>query len=220
MPLPPLPATVLSVIAEEAGAEARVFLRVRRQVLEARFPDGTTSERFTYDSVDRALLDAVVVAAHYRDDRGRRRVVLRSALRPPLRLRPEDGRPLPEPPNPGALWELPAGLIEPDERSEEGLRRCAARELREETGYVVDASELVALGPPTFPAPGVMAERQFFFHVAIDPSRRETPSEDGSVLERHGQVVALPLDEALTLARQGALDDAKTELGLRRLAEV
>jgi ADP-ribose pyrophosphatase len=146
-------------------------------------------------------------------------VVLRSALRPPLRLRPSDGRPLPEPPHSGALWELPAGLVEQGERSEEGLRRCAARELLEETGYRVEASAIKTLGPPTFPAPSIMAERQFFFHVEIDPARRGVPSEDGSVLERHGRVVAVPLDEALELARQGALDDAKTELGLRRLAE-
>lgn len=219
MPLPPLPTTMLSVVAEVPGADPPGFLRLRRQILQARFPDGTLSESFTYDSVDRALLDAVVVAAHYRDDQGRRHVVLRSALRPSVCLRPRDDRPLPERGPLGALWELPAGLVELDERSEEGLRRCAARELFEETGHRVDASELAPLGPPTFPAPGIIAERQFFFHVEIDPSRRSAPTEDGSVLERHGQVVALPLAEALELVRQGALDDAKTELALRRLAE-
>jgi ADP-ribose pyrophosphatase len=46
------------------------------------------------------------------------------------------------------------------------------------------------------------------------------PSEDGSVLERNAAIVAVDLDDALNLARNGMIEDAKTELGLRRLAEM
>jgi ADP-ribose pyrophosphatase len=168
----------------------------------------------------RERLDAVVIAAHYVDERGRRMVFLRSALRPPVALRPRDAWPVPERDDLGGLWELPAGLVETDERSAEGLRRCAARELQEELGFEVEPEKLEPLGPSTFPAPGVIGERHFYFHVIVDPARRSLPSEDGSVLERNAAIVAVDLDDALNLARNGMIEDAKTELGLRRLAEM
>ena len=70
-----------------------------------------------------------------------------------------------------------------------------------------------------FPAPGMVAERHFFFRVQVDPSEREKPTLDGSPLERAGVVAALPVDEALELCRRGEIQDSKTELALRRLEE-
>lgn len=200
--------------------DAPGFLGVRRQVFRVEFDDGSLSEPFTYDSVDRERLDAVVIAPHYRDAAGRRHVFLRSALRPPVATRPAEACPVPERPTLGALWELPAGLVEVDERSPEGLRRSAARELLEEVGFDVDPSALSELGPSTFPAPGMIAERHFYFHVEVDVARRGTPLEDGSPLEKSAVIAALPLDEALDLTRRGVIEDAKTEVALRRLAEL
>lgn len=222
MALPPLPRIVLvreSVRRSEEASE-QAFLYVERSVLRARFEGEAPSEPFTYDIVARERLDAVVIAAHYVDEQGRHMVYLRSALRPPVALRPREAWPVPEREDLGGLWELPAGLVETDERSAEGLRRCAARELQEELGFEVDPEKLEPLGPSTFPAPGMVGERHFYFHVRVDPSRRVSPSEDGSVLERNAAIVALPLDEALDLARSGMIEDAKTELGLRRLVEM
>lgn len=222
MALPPLPRIVLireSVRRSDDPSEP-AFLHVERSTLRAQFENEEPSEPFTYDIVARERLDAVVIAAHYTDDQGRRMVFLRSALRPPVALRPPECWPMPEREDLGGLWELPAGLVETDERSEEGLRRCAARELFEEVGIQVEPEKLEPLGPSSFPAPGVIGERHFYFHVRVDPSRREAPSEDGSVLERNAAIVAVPLDEALELARQGLIEDAKTELGLRRLVEI
>ena len=146
--------------------------------------------------------------------------VLRSALRPPLTLRSKETSPVAERDTLGNLWELPAGLVEADERSPEGLRRCAARELLEEVGVDVSPDAMAPLGPSAFPAPGVIGERHFFFHVEIDPARIRVPTEDGSPLEREARVVAIPLDEAIALTRTGDLEDEKTELALRRLAEI
>lgn len=221
MALPPLPRIVLvreSVSRPDHSAQA--FLYVERSVLRARFETEKPSEPFTYDIVARERLDAVVIAAHYTDEHGRRMVYLRSALRPPVALRPQEAWPVPERDDLGGLWELPAGLVETDERSAEGLRRCAARELHEELGFEVDPEKLERLGPSSFPAPGIIGERHFYFHVAVEPSRRVSPGEDGSVLERNAAIVVVPLDEALDLARKGMIEDAKTELGLRRLAEL
>ncbi len=217
--LPPLPSFRLEPLGDDAGEEGRRWLILHRHRLRAHMPDGTTSEPFTYDAVTRRALDAVVVAAHFRDASGRRHVWLRSAVRPPVALRPRDSSPIAERDTLGGLWEVPAGLVEADEQSPEGLLRCAARELHEELGADLPASAFRALGPSSFPAPGIIGERHFYFEVELPPARRTTPVEDGSVLERQAVIVALPLDDALALVRAGEIEDAKTEIALRRLAE-
>jgi ADP-ribose pyrophosphatase len=220
MELPALPKHTLVVVDEALSRDPPGFLRLRRLQLKIRFEDGRESPAFEYDAIARDRLDAVVMAAHYRDPSGARWVYLRSALRPPAALRPIEAWPMPELPTLGGFWELPAGLVEPDERSPAGLREAAARELLEEVGVRVDPAALRELGPSTFPSPAMVGERHFFFHVEIDPRAVATPTEDGSPLEEGAIVVAIPLDEALDLCRRGAIEDAKTELGLRRLAEI
>lgn len=217
LPLPP----PHSLLRDEAPPPAGPpFLSARRETFRIRFAGGETSEPFVYDTVGRTRLDAVVVAAHFRAGDGRTHVFLRSALRPPVAMRPVEARPLPERDDLGSLWELPAGLVEEDERSPEGLVACAARELREELGFEVEAARLLPLGPSSFPAPGMIGERHFYFHVDVDPAKRAVPSEDGSPLKRHAAVISAPLDELLEVARQGGLEDAKSELALRRLQEI
>lgn len=221
MPLPELPGHTIRVVTEDVPPDGeRGFIFVRRLKTVATFANGDQSEIFAYDCADRNKIDAVVVVPHYRGAAGERRVVLRSALRPPVARRPADVCPVPEGAHLGELWEVPAGLVEPEERSAEGLRACAARELLEETGFEALTAEVQPLGPSTFPAPGVIAERHFFFHVEVDPARRQTPTEDGSALEQHARFADLTLDEALAYCRAGRIEDAKTELALRRLAEI
>jgi ADP-ribose pyrophosphatase len=220
MPLPPLPRHALRFIEAIPSRDEPGFLNLQRCVLRVELEDGSLSDPFVYDCVDRVRLDAVVIAPHFRDASGHRHVFLRSALRPPVALRPMEVRPFPEKPTLGALWELPAGLVEVEERSPEGLRRTAARELFEEVGFEVALSAVADLGPPSFPAPGMIGERHFYFHVEVDPSRRATPPEDGSPLEMAAAIIAIPLDEAIELTRRGEIEDAKSELSLRRLAEL
>lgn len=220
MELPELPKHAVVLVEERPSLDPPGFLRLKRMMVRVVFADGTRSEPFEYDAIDRSRLDAVVIAAHYRGPDGRRQVILRSALRPPVALRPRETSPIEERASLGALWELPAGLVEEDERSPEGLRRCAARELHEEVGVEVPPDALHPLGPSAFPAPGVIAERHFFFHVEIDPARIQVPTEDGSALEKHAQVVAVDLARAVELTRTGEIEDEKTELALRRLAEL
>jgi len=209
--IPPLPAITVHV-ARDRGAEVGLsggFLNLRRLELVATYPSGLTSAPFKYDIATRHALDAVVMLAHYRDADGQRLVYLRSAIRPPVALREI------EPFDEGGLWEAPAGLIEPGEDP----RAAAARELDEELGAKVDPSDLEDLGPWSYPAPGVIGERHVFFHVEVDPRALREPEGDGP-LEREASLCAIPLSAALDHARQGALRDAKTELALRRLAEL
>jgi ADP-ribose pyrophosphatase len=219
--LPPLPAIKLSIDKDRSEhAPSRAFLTMRRLELRAQFPDGTVSDPFFYDMVERKALDAVVVAPHFRDESGAKKVLLRSALRPPVVFRPRSSWPVPERDTLGGLWEFPAGLVEPNERSEEGLRVCAARELFEETGAELTPEAMLPLGPSVFPCPGVIGERHFFFHAEIDPTALVPPVEDGSALERQATLVTVTLEDALALVRAGEIEDAKTEIALRRLAEI
>ena len=186
--LPDPPRIELELDRAADTSRAREFLRLNRAALRARFPNGVVSETFFYDIAERALIDAVVVLPHFLDAKGVRRVVLRSSVRPPVALRSRDTSPIVERAFPGNLWEAPAGLVEEDERSEHGLRACAARELMEEVGATVAPDDLQPLGPSTFPCPGVIGERHFFFHVQVDPRSMVAPPEDGSVLERQAAI--------------------------------
>jgi ADP-ribose pyrophosphatase len=207
-------------IVEDLSSEGAGFLRIVRRRLRAHYPDGTSSPPFVYDEIDRAAIDAVVLAVHFLDPNGVRHVFLRSAVRPPVTFRDpaRSARPSIDPPG-GFLWELPAGLVDADEQSEAGLRHAARREIREELGFEVNEAALSELGPSVFPVPAFISERHFFFEIEVDPNQRTEPSLDGSALEHAGAVVSLPVVEALDRCRRGEFQDGKTELCLRRLVE-
>ncbi|HEY5959618.1 MAG TPA: NUDIX domain-containing protein [Polyangiaceae bacterium] len=220
--LPDVPTVQLKVIEDLTPSQPRGFLKLVRRRLVAIGPGETRSEPFTYDEVDRKGIDAVVVAAYFFDhgqEPKQPRVYLRSATRPPVALRD-----MARPPIEGVvarlgLWELVAGIVELEESHPAGIVDCARRELGEELGFRVEREALRPLGTSTFPAPGVIGERHFFFEVEVDPARRGQPSLDGSPLERLGAIVDVTLVDALRACANGEIEDAKTELGLRRLAE-
>ncbi len=214
-----LPQIELELLEDLSPEGASGFLRLKRRRYRAKYPDGTLSAPFPYDSVERNALDAVVIAAHFLTPSGERRVYLRSAVRPPLTTRDRVRSPIVNETFDGLLWELPAGLIELAEQSPEGVPRAAQRELLEELGFDVPLAALQPLGPSMFPVPGFCAERQFFFEVAVSPSKRSEPVLDGSALEHFGRVIDLSLEHALDLCRTGQTADSKTELALRRLLE-
>jgi ADP-ribose pyrophosphatase len=169
--------------------------------------------------LERRALDAVVVAAYYFDAEGVPWVYLRSATRPPVLLRQPSRLPRAEWLSGEGLWELAAGLIEVEEETSAGVVRCACRELEEELGFTVVPELMRPLGPSSLPSPGVVGERHFFFCVKVEPDQRKVPSLDGSALEQLGAIISVSLGDALLACRNGELEDAKTELGLRRLAD-
>jgi len=207
--LPKPPAIRLSVV-EERDSDMSGFVNVRRLGLRATHPDGSESKTFAYDAVTRRALDAVVICAFY-TEAGKHYVYLRSCVRPPLALRPatlgeqEDG----------SMWELPAGLIEPGETP----AQAAARETEEELGFAVDAKDIVALGNRMAPAPAVIGEYHHFVMCRVHRDARREPSLDGSPLEHGGEVIAISMDDAMSMIRAGLFADEKTELGLRRLRD-
>ncbi|MBI2892808.1 MAG: NUDIX hydrolase [Deltaproteobacteria bacterium] len=201
-------------IVEDRTAVSRCddgFIKVRRYRLVNVLPDGTRSSSYAYDVVERRHIDAVAMVLH-----DRRRIMLRSALRPPLWFRRDQALPLPEDRRTHAL-ELPAGLIEANEHGPQGIAACAARETHEETGLVVSAERFRSLGPPVLLSPGLCGEKVHFLAAEVDLDAARPPAPEGPV-EEAGSAVLVSISDALDRLERGEIDDAKTEVGLRRLA--
>ena len=110
------------------------------------------------------------------------------------------------------LLELPAGTL--DVAGETPIA-AAHRELAEEVGLATD--ELVALGA-MWNSAGWSDERTLLFLAA---RTRPAPSPDGFVATDEEAVMAVEwhaLDDLLTAARAGEVEDAKTAVGVLRAA--
>ena len=218
--LPPLPSVRVEILRDltPSGGEDEGFLRIRRVLLRNRYDDGAESRGYRYDILERSALDAVALLLWADDDDGPV-VCLRSSIRPPLLLRATASIPIPEPNAPVTMWEVPAGLIEPDEVGENGIRACAARETLEETGFSVAADEFRFLGPPATVSPGMVPEKIFFLEARVDLKAQGVPVEDGHPVEERAVISFPTVTAALQEAEEGRIADLKTETGLRRLAE-
>ena len=100
------------------------------------------------------------------------------------------------------LYEVPAGRLDAGEAPEV----CAARELREETGY--RAERIVPLFT-MYTTPGFTDERIHLF-VATGLTAGDAEREADEFME----LVPMPLSRALALIEEGAIQDAKTALAL------
>lgn len=215
------PPTIRVEVEEDHTAHSRCdegFLRLRRLSLRNTYPDGGSSRVYRYDVVEREAMDAVGIVLWTPGPDGPR-VCLRSALRPPLAFRDRYALPVDDAHLAPVLWEIPAGLVEPEERGAPGLRECASRETLEEVGLEVAPEAFAALGAPACLSPGVLAEKVHFLVARVDPDAGGEPTADGSAVEEHAEVRFVPLSEALEAVRDGRIGDLKTEVGLRRLAE-
>jgi len=102
------------------------------------------------------------------------------------------------------LLEIPAGRLSPGEPPLE----CACRELLEETG--ITASDFIPLGK-VYSSPGVFDEAVHLF-AACGLSQGDAEPEDDEEIE----VIRLPFEEALAMAADGRISDAKTLTTLLR----
>lgn len=101
-----------------------------------------------------------------------------------------------------ALYELPAGTLEPGEDP----RVAAERELAEETGYRAERWELLTR---FFTSPGVLSERMYLF-LATGLQAGPPAREAGEDIRNH----LVPWQEAMAMAHDGRIEDAKTFVGL------
>jgi ADP-ribose pyrophosphatase len=212
-------------IVEDLTATSRCdegFIHVRRYRARNRRADGSASAVYRIDVVDRPSLDAVAVCLWARTPRGVE-VLLRRQLRPAVSFRREKATALPE--RAHLLFEeLVAGILEPGERGEEAVRRRAAAEVREETGLAVDPSRLAFLGAPFYMLPGIVSEKIHLLVAAVErgggDDAIEAPGEgDGSPMEEGAALAWRELEAAIAACGRGEIEDAKTEVALRRLRE-
>jgi ADP-ribose pyrophosphatase len=105
------------------------------------------------------------------------------------------------------LLELPAGRLEPNEPPEQ----CAARELEEEVGARAGRIEKLA---EFFTTPGFCAEK-LYVYLATGLTEVRQNLEDEELVE----VLRVPFREALAMCANGAIEDAKTIIGLMLAAQ-
>lgn len=216
-----LPAEPFEIESDEVVGREGGFLAIRRLRLRNRQADGGRSQRYLCDFVVRPYgLDAVVVVVWCRRGDGTIGVLVRDGLRPALWFgRDPTATVLPEPGPRAFLTELVAGIVEVEDRGLDGLRARAAAEVLEEAGFEVAPAVVSLLGAGSFPSPGAMAEKFHFAAVEVDPATQRPLEGDGSPMEEGAVTRWLGLDEAIAACVRGELEDAKTELGLRRLRD-
>ena len=109
---------------------------------------------------------------------------------------------------PGAgseLLEIPAGTLEENEDP----AACAARELKEETGY--HAAQWQALGH-FYSSPGICTEKMYLFLARRLTRGTAAPEEDELI-----RAEFVPFNRALKMIERGEIVDAKTIVGLLRV---
>jgi ADP-ribose pyrophosphatase len=204
---------------EEVGSGG--FLTIQRVTLRNQRADGTRSRAYQFDFLLRPTgIDAIAVAV-FSHASGRTEVLLRDGLRPALALG-RTGAPHPMPDRRAYLFstEVVAGIVEAEDRGEDGLRRRAALEVAEEAGFAVDPAGVILLGAGSFPSPGIIGEKVWLAAVEVaDPAGQGPLEGDGSAMEEGASTRWLDLDQAIAACVAGDIEDFKTELVLRRLRD-
>jgi ADP-ribose pyrophosphatase len=216
-------------IVEDRTATSRCdegFLRLKRYRARNRRADGSTSREYPIDVIDRPTLDAVALVIWARTARGVE-VLTRRGLRPAAYFRRDKSPPLPEPEY-LLVEEIVAGVLEPGEAGVAALVRRAVEEAREEAGLALDPARVALLGAPFFLVPGIASEKIHLLHAELPADAVQwqgssffpAPEEgDGSPLEEGAELRWRELGTALRACVAGEIEDVKTELGFRRLAD-
>ena len=204
---------------EEVGSGG--FLTIQRFRLCNRHGDGSLSRPYDCDFLLRPMgVDAIAVAVFSRA-RGRVDVLLRDGLRPALAMG-RTGAPHPIPDRRPYLFftEVVAGIVEAEDRGEEGLRRRAALEVAEEAGFRVEPERVLLLGAGGFPSPGIIGEKVWLAAAEVaDPDAQGPLAGDGSPMEEGAVTRWMEIDQAISACVAGDIEDFKTELVLRRLRD-
>lgn len=219
----PAPAVVRVELVEDRTSRSNLtegYLRLYRWTMRNHYADGSVSRNYNVDVVDRAGIDAVAVALYAIEPATRTvRVLLRETLRPGLLLRQQRETPLPDDRERPVNWEVVAGVIEPGEHGHKAINERAALEVQEEAGFKVYGPAVIDLGAAILPTPGPFPEKIYLKAVEVDPDEQGHPEGDGSPMEQGAALRWFELADAIQRCVNGEIEDAKTEIALRRLAQ-
>lgn len=211
------PVTDLEIV-EDFTPTARCdegFLHVRRLKVKNRRGDGSASNVYRVDVVDRPRLDAVAVLVWRQGPRGPE-FLTRQNLRPAAYFRRDKVPTVPDGRSHLFCEEIVAGLLEDTDQGEPGLKHRAAEEVLEEAGFRVAPDRVALLGKPFFVAPGILSEKIFLAAVDVTGLEPEPAQGDGSPLEEGGAVTWRDEAALRKAIADGTIQDAKTELALVR----
>lgn len=207
---------------EDRTAQTRCdegFLHLRRWTLQTEFDDGSRSRPYRCDMIERPGTDAVALVLWRRRADGRVEVLLRECTRPTIYFRRDQALQVPDGREYRHLLELVAGILEPEDLGDAGILERAAAEAHEEVGYRIPVAEVHRLGGGYFSCPGILPEKVYLCAAEVRDHERGDAAGDGSAMEEGGSAHWLELNEAIRQCVRGEIEDAKTELGLRRLAD-
>lgn len=198
------------------------FAQVERRLLRHRYSDGSVSRAYFFDTVTLPFADAVAIVIYYIDSNRRIQIGIRESVRPSIYFRKLDH------------WkskldtkeyltypEIVAGGIEYGDLETDGIgiNGRAALEVFEEAGFEVKPSSFENIGGGVFSSPGSGKEKIHFRAVRVNPGKQEIPGGDGHPLEEVGKLVFIEIRDLLTECQTGEIEDSKTEIGARRLAD-
>ncbi len=183
----------VEILKEEQIFKKAIFRLKEAQLRHERY-DGTMSDPITRISLERG--DAVAIVAH---NPLRKTILLTEQFRYPA-YQPEK--------RDGWLLEIPAGIIDPNESSEDAIRR----EVEEEIGYRVENVKHIAT---FFLTPGGSSERVILYYARIDATNKRAAG--GGVAEEGEDIrtIEMPVVEAVRKVAAGEIQDAKTIIGIQ-----
>ncbi len=206
-------------VVEDFSATARCdegFLQLRRLRVKSRRSDGTSSSIYRVDVIDRPKLDAVAVLVWRRTVGGEQEFLTRDNLRPAAYFRQGKQSVVPDGRSHLFCEEIVAGLLEPEDAGERGLRARCAAEVSEEAGFSVLPDEVQLLGAPFFVAPGILSEKIFVAACDVSGLVQQVPEGDGSPMEEGGRIRWRTAAALFAAFENGEIQDAKTEIALQR----
>ena len=200
------------------------FVNLERFVAINEYDDGSFSREYNCDIINRKGRDAVIIVPYSYID-NQIYVLMINTFRPVVYYREKvmTGKSCEEiDEHIMNFLEFPAGMLEEDEMNDknpnQGVKKCAQRELEEETGYSVPLKNINVLGHRYYSSSGIITER---INIAIcDITSAEQKKEiktDGSVMEESIETFLVPFDKAMRWCKEGVIKNAGTEIGLHRL---
>ncbi|MDY6862520.1 MAG: NUDIX hydrolase [Thermodesulfobacteriota bacterium] len=195
------------------------FLNLKRLKLKNIYTDGSESRAYQCDILEKPSIDSVAIVLYHIDNGRRIWVGLREGIRPPAYFRKDHPlKKILDNKIYKTVKELVAGGLEEGEYSKSEIDKRACIEIKEEAGFIVNDSQLIPLGGGVFSSPGVDSEKIYFRAVEVSPKQQKPFYGDGSPMEEGARFIFLELNDALLKCHTGEIEDAKTELGIRRLA--